>query len=128
MPTVFNHITIPSQNLEHSIIFYQALGMELIEYEKGHHAHFENREHEVIFTAYFNTKKPDYEVVVYFEVSDISVLEARFRESILLAIPSKQWNGKELHLSDPDENHLVLYQKFDANSIPPWQENTTRNQ
>ena len=121
MPTEFNHIAIPSKDLEKSITFYQDLGMRLIEHEVGHHAHFENEEHEVIFTAYFNTSRPDYEVIVYFEVDEMEVLEIRFRESILNHHPTATWEGSELHLSDPDGNHVILYQKSSAESIPPWQ-------
>lgn len=99
--------------------------MELIEHETDHHAHFENKEHEVIFTAYFNTKKPDYEVIVYFEVSNLETLELRFCENKLPTSSLKPWQGSELHLSDPDKNHVVLYQKNYSDSIPPWQEKKT---
>lgn len=129
MPTEFNHITVPSKDLEKSIDFYTSLGMQLIEHEAGHHAHFENQEHEVIFTAYYNLKNPDYEVKVYFEVDNLDDLEIRscllagqVRENVLKT-ETANWQGKELHLSDPDGNHVVLYEKLTADVVPPWRKN-----
>ncbi len=122
MPTAFNHITVPSKNLERSITFYTRLGMELIEHEEGHHAHFENKEHEVIFTAYYNQNRPDYDVLVYFELDHLDTLEIRFRENILES-EIANWEGKELHLTDPDGNHVVLYEKDSGDVVPPWQIN-----
>ncbi len=124
MTTTFNHITVPSRDLKRSIDFYSNLGMELIEFEEDHHAHFENKDHHVIFTAYHTEKKPSYQVNVYFEVDDIEEYELRFRESVCNPTKIKQWQGKELHLSDPDTNTVILYQKLDDNATPPWQEKT----
>lgn len=132
MPTEFEHITVPSVDLEESITFYTSLGMQLIEHEPQHHAHFENQEHKVIFTAYYNEKRPDYEVKVYFETSDIEKIELRFREtfaersrsSINQTVATKDWGGKELELTDPDGNHVILYQKLSADTVPPWHTQT----
>nr|WP_283806751.1 VOC family protein [Dokdonia sinensis] len=127
MPTEFEHITIPSKNLDVSISFYTALGMQLIEHEPRHHAHFENLEHQVIFTAYYNEKRPDYEVKVYFETSDIEKIELRFRESANEISVIKDWGGKELKLTDPDGNHVILYQKLSADIVPPWHAQTNES-
>lgn len=119
----FSHITVPSRNLEASIAFYKMLGMHLVEHEVNHHAHFESKEHKAIFTIYYNNLKPDDEVKVYFEVDDLENVELRFRESVIDTekIPSN-WQGKELHLKDPDGNRVVLYKKFTAAVVPPWQQ------
>lgn len=132
MSTEFDHITVPSQDLQKSIAFYTSLGMELIELEKEHHAHFENKEHHVIFTAYYNQKRPDYEVRVYFEVSKLEMFEKRFRESIPSQTSSpiqqttsaRDWGGLEMHLVDPDGNFVVLYEKINPTNMPPWQQLT----
>lgn len=124
MPTEFKHITIPSQDLNKSIAFYNALGMQLVELEENHHAHFENKQHNVIFTAYLVPTLPEYDVKVYFEIDHLEEYEARFRESVLSKTTLKNWGGKEVHLKDPDGNHLVLYQKFKATNLPPWQKPT----
>ena len=123
MPIEFDHITAPSGNLDTSIRFYKHLGMTLIEVEPNHHAHFENKAHNTIFTIYYNTKRPDHDVIMYFEVTEIALLEVRFRESkhfIKKIIPSS-WGGDELHLKDPDENYVILYQKNKVGQLPPWQ-------
>lgn len=123
MPTEFDHITAPSKNLDASIAFYQHIGMTLIEVEPKHHAHFENKKHHTIFTIYYNLKRPSYDVVVYFEVTTIELLEVRFRESVyfIKTIIATSWGGNELHLKDPDGNYVILYQKNQPGNIPPWQ-------
>ena len=121
MPTTFNHITVPSQDLKAAIAFYTGIGMELIEHEPQHHAHFENKEHEVIFTAYYNPKLPEQPVTVYFETDGIEVFELRFRESVLIPTIYRDWGGKDLTLQDPDGNNVVLYQKNTPTTITPWQ-------
>lgn len=130
MPTEFDHITAPSKNLEASIAFYKKIGMTLIEVEPKHHAHFENKEHNTIFTVYYNTKRPEKEVIIYFEVTHIESLEVRFREPASPAGRSEyfiktnfatSWGGNELHLKDPDGNYVILYQKNQLGNIPPWQ-------
>ncbi len=130
MPIAFDHITAPSKNLEASIAFYKKIGMTLIEIEPKHHAHFENKEHHTIFTVYYNTKRPEDDVIIYFEVTHIELLEVRFRE---LASPAGRseyfiktnyatsWGGHELHLKDPDGNCVILYQKNQTGNTPPWQ-------
>jgi len=123
MPIAFDHITAPSRNLDASIVFYTNIGMTLIEVEPKHHAHFENKAHNTIFTVYYNTKIPEDDVVIYFEVTDFELLEARFRESVYFiktTIPSS-WGGHELHLKDPDGNYVILYQRNQAKNIQPWQ-------
>lgn len=127
MPTEFNHITVPSQDLQVSIAFYTAMGMTLIEHEPLHHAHFENANHEVIFTAYYNSQRPSYEVTVYYEVGAIEDFEIRFRESVLTPTSTKKWGGKELIIRDPDGNHVVLYERLTSQSIPPWQQETNNS-
>jgi len=121
MPIEFEHITVPSKGLEASIAFYTALGLTLIDLEPEHHAHFESKEHQVIFTAYYNTKRPDYAVKVYLEVDDVERLEIRFRESVTATTQLKNWHGKELELNDPDGNTVIVYQKLTPQSTPPWQ-------
>ena len=79
--------------------------MQLIEHEPQHHAHFENKEHEVIFTAYYNPKLPEQPVTVYFETDGIEV----------------DWGGKDFKLQDPDGYHVVLYQKDTPTTVTPWQ-------
>lgn len=121
MPTTFNHITVPSLDLKAAIAFYTGIGMELIEHEFQHHAHFENKEHEVIFTAYFNPKLPEQPVTVYFETDGIEVFELRFHESVLSPTIYRDWGGKDLTLRDPDGNNVVLYQKDTPTTVTPWQ-------
>lgn len=118
----FNHITVPSRDLETSIVFYTSLGMQLIELEKKHHAHFENKEHHVIFTVYYNEKKPDDEVTVYFEVEDIEQYVIRFRKQSTIYSPSNLWGGSTLQLKDPDRNTVILYTLSTNDAIPPWKE------
>lgn len=123
MLTEFNHVTVPSRDLETSIAFYTSLGMQLIELEKKHHAHFENKEHHVIFTVYYNEKKPDYEVTVYFEVEDIEQYVIRFRKKSPVFNPFQSWGGSTLQLKDPDRNTIILYTLHIDGAIPPWKEN-----
>jgi len=121
VPTTFNHITVPSQDLKAAIAFYTGIGMKLIEHEPQHHAHFENKEHEVIFTAYYNPKLPEQPVTVYFETDGIEVFELRFRESVLSPTIYRDWGGKDLTLQDPDGNNVVLYQKDTPTTVTTWQ-------
>lgn len=130
MPIEFDHITAPSKNLEASIVFYKKIGMTLIEVEPKHHAHFENKEHHTIFTVYYNTKPQQNDVIIYFEVTNIELLEVRFRETASPIDRNKNfiktnyatlWGGHELHLKDPDGNYVILYQKNQPGNIPPWQ-------
>lgn len=120
MPTEFEHITVPSRDLEASISFYSSLGMKLIEHEPLHHAHFENTEHGVIFTSYYNEQPPSCQVNVYLEVHDLKLYEIRFREQILSREHHTSWNGSTLRLSDPDGNFVTLYKLLSQDARPPW--------
>lgn len=122
MLTEFDHITIPSKDLKKSIAFYTALDMRLIELEKNHHAHFENKEHQVIFTVYYNERQPDYEVTVYFEVENIKKYVVRFRKKNPIFNPHQSWGGSTVHLKDPDANTVILYTLHTEDAIPPWKD------
>jgi catechol 2,3-dioxygenase-like lactoylglutathione lyase family enzyme len=119
-----NQITIPSQNLDVSVPFYQKLGLALIVDALPHYARFACPDGEATFSIHRVDELPKGEgIYVYFEHE---MLDEKVNHLVSEGIsfdemPSdKKWLWREARLKDPDGNQLILYRAGENRLNPPW--------
>lgn len=119
-----NQVTIPSQDLERSIQFYQTLGLELIVDSRPRYARFLCPDGGATFSLHHVDALPEGEGIhVYFECQslDDTVDNLKAQGISFLSDPVDQrWLWREAHLEDPDRNHLILYWAGENRVNPPW--------
>lgn len=129
-----NQITVPSQDIERSISFYQTLGLKLI-VKSDHYARFEcpdgtrataeaAGDTRSTFSVHLAEKLPTGTgISVYFECEN---LDEKVRYLIQKGIvfdelPKDQtWLWREAYLKDPDGNQLILFFAGKNRLNPPW--------
>ena len=120
----FNHITVPSVDVQRSIIFYKKLGLNLIVEALPHYARFECLEGEATFSIHLVDKLPKGEgAYVYFETEKLDKEVNRLQEEGIKfdLLPTDQsWLWREARLKDPDGNSIILYWAGDNRKNPPW--------
>jgi len=119
-----NQVTIPSLNVEQSILFYQTLGLKLIVKALPHYARFVCPEGNATFSIHQTEELPKGSgVYVYFECSslDEKVTELKSKNIVFEEDPTdKPWLWREARLKDPDNNSIVLYYAGNNRINPPW--------
>lgn len=119
-----NQVTIPSLNVEQSILFYQTLGLKLIVKALPHYARFVCPEGNATFSIHQTEELPKGSgVYVYFECSslDEKVTELKSKNVVFEEDPTdKPWLWREARLKDPDNNSIVLYYAGNNRINPPW--------
>lgn len=119
-----NQITLPSLDLSISIPFYEKLGLELIVHTHDDYARFVCPDGLGTLSLHRVDKLPEGEgIMVYFEEENLDAFcDHLIRQGITLKeMPNdKHWLWREAHLSDPDENHLVLFYAGKNRLNPPW--------
>ncbi|MFY0652138.1 MAG: VOC family protein [Cyclobacteriaceae bacterium] len=119
-----NQITIPSQDLDKSIPFYEKLGLKLIVHSHPRYARFECPDGASTFSIHLVDELPKGEGIwIYFECKNLDAaikeLEAdniEFEEQA----NDKPWLWREARLKDPDGNQLILYHAGENRLNPPW--------
>lgn len=108
-----NQITVSSIDLEKSIAFYEALGLNLIVNYLPHYARFECPGGESTFFIHLVKKLPKGNgIYIYFECLDIDVeVEGLIGNGILFdTLPeNKRWLWREARLKDADGNQIILF-------------------
>ncbi len=119
-----NQITIPSQNVEQSIAFYQKLGLHLIVHVPDTYARFECTEGESTFSIHAVEEAPAQPgVMIYFEVPVVAkrVSELQQKGIEFDELTKEQfWLWTEARLRDPDGNQLIIFNGGDNRKNPPW--------
>lgn len=119
-----NQITVPSLDVARSILFYEALGLQLIVKSLPHYARFECPVGEATFSVHLVDELPGPEgVYVYFEVDNLDLTVKTLQESGLEMdqMPElKRWLWEEARLQDPDGNRIIIYYAGDNRKNPPW--------
>jgi len=119
-----NQVTVPTQNVNLSIEFYQKLGLKLI-VQSPHYARFLCPEGGSTFSIHLNenSKLKNEGTVVYFECEN---LDKTYEELLDKGIQFTQspkdqnWLWREAHLSDPDGNAIILFYAGEHRINPPW--------
>lgn len=119
-----NQVTVPSLDLERSIVFYQKLGLELIVHAPPRYARFLCREGGATFSIHLTTEISQGEKpVLYFECEN---MDQKVQELIDEGIGfdelpnDKKWLWREARLKDPFDNPLVIYLAGENRINPPW--------
>ena len=119
-----NQVTVPSLDLEESILFYQKLGLQLIVEALPRYARFECPDGEATFSIHLvDTLPKGPGIQVYFECPylDVEVDRLRAEGIVFNEMPNdKPWLWREAHLYDPDGNHVILFHAGECRKNPPW--------
>lgn len=119
-----NQITLPVEDLDRSVKFYQDMGFTLIVYSPPRYARFECPDGDSTFSLH-TVAHPirDTGVVVYFECADLdrrvqSLASSGFSFSKLPT--DERWLWREARISDPSGNVLCLFWGGSNRKNPPW--------
>lgn len=118
-----NQITVPVLNIDKAILFYEALGLQLI-VKSSHYARFICPEGDSTFLIHQVEKLPNGEgITVYFECEDLDnyVADLQAKDIHFELLPTDQsWLWQEARLKDIDGNLLILYFAGENRKNPPW--------
>lgn len=119
-----NQITIPSLNVEKSVIFYKKIGLHLIVDASPRYVRFELPEGDSTFSIHKVDELPQGNgVTIYFEDDNLDALVKSLQKKGIefLVLPKDQtWLWREAHLLDPDGNKLILFKAGENRKSPPW--------
>lgn len=120
-----NQVTVPSLDVEKSILFYKKLGLNLIVKALPHYARFECPEGDSTFSIHLVSELPSGQgVFVYFETDqmDEKVNELINEQGIIIKeLPEdKSWLWRKARLNDPDGNQIIIYHAGNNRKNPPW--------
>lgn len=119
-----NQVTVPSQNVEASTVFYQKLGLKLIVDARPHYVRFECPAGDATFSVHKVENLASGEgTYVYFELDDLDDKVADFIEAGIVfdEMPEERsWLWREARLFDPDGNKIILFKAGENRKNPPW--------
>jgi catechol 2,3-dioxygenase-like lactoylglutathione lyase family enzyme len=123
-PMRLNQITAAAHDLDASIAFYEALGLNLI-VKSPHYARFELREGEATFSLHIADGDIPRENApqLYFEVDDVDAEVARLKNAgvaIEREPVDQRWLWRETWLRDPAGNAICIYRAGENRRHPPW--------
>jgi len=122
-----NQITVPSLDLEKSILFYEKLGLKLIVKSLPQYARFECPDGTSTFSLHQADALPTGNgISVYFECKELDLKVAALKEVGIkfdLEPTDQNWLWREAKLKDLDGNQLILYTAGDNRLNPPWRVN-----
>ncbi len=123
----FNQATLPSIDLEQSVLFYERLGLLLIVDALPRYARFEFPDGEATLSLHLVEQLPlGNGTVLYFECEDLDVRvdELASKGFSFEELPDdKPWLWREARLRDPDNNVIILYYAGTNRKSPPWRIN-----
>lgn len=119
-----NQVTVPSIDVEKSILFYKKLGLQLIVKSLPKYARFECPNGDTTFSIHQVVSVTESQSVwVYFEVENVSekVSELQSKGITFETTPVEQsWLWIEAKLKDPDGNQIMIYHAGKNRKNPPW--------
>ena len=120
-----NQVTLPANDVQVSIDFYQSLGFKMIVDAAPNYARFECPDGESTFSLHHSNASSNlnYGAVVYFECTnlDFTVQQLQSRGINFDQMPEDQpWLWREARLLDPSKNALCLYSAGNNRKNPPW--------
>lgn len=122
-----NQVTIPSIDVNESVIFYKKLGLLLIVDASPRYVRFEVPDGNTTFSIHQVESLPKGEGVrLYFEENNLDELVEELQQKGIqftqLSI-DQRWLWREAHLLDPDGNKLILFKAGEHRKNPPWRIN-----
>lgn len=122
-----NQITVPSLDVERSILFYEKLGLRLIVKSLPKYARFECPEGDATFSIHVTESLPAGDGVhVYFECENLDEKVSELQEKGIQfeSEPTDQnWLWREARLKDLDGNQIILFNAGENRKNPPWRIN-----
>ncbi|CAM1353024.1 MULTISPECIES: VOC family protein [Tenacibaculum] len=122
-----NQVTIPSIDVNESVIFYKKLGLLLIVDASPRYVRFEVPDGNTTFSIHQVERLPKGEgVTLYFEDDNLDELVEELQQKGIqfTQLPIDQrWLWREAHLLDPDGNKLILFKAGEHRKNPPWRIN-----
>lgn len=119
-----NQVTVPSIDVEKSILFYKKLGLQLIVKSLPKYARFECPNGDTTFSIHQVASVTESQSVwVYFEVENVNekVSELQSKGITFETTPVEQsWLWIEAKLKDPDGNQIMIYHAGKNRKNPPW--------
>ncbi|SHG53138.1 VOC family protein [Flagellimonas flava] len=119
-----NQITVPSKDLETSVVFYEKLGLQPIVKAPPHYARFVCPDGGSSFSLHLVEELPKGDgIYVYFECDNLDEqVEALVQKGISFDEPpsDRPWLWREARLKDPDGNQIILYHAGENRLNPPW--------
>ncbi|QOD60004.1 VOC family protein [Polaribacter haliotis] len=119
-----NQITVPSLDLEKSILFYQKLGLELIVEALPNYARFVCPNGGSTFSIHKVKELPKGDgIYIYFECENLDKkVDSLIEEGIQFdkKPEDKNWLWREARLKDLDGNQLILFYGGENRINPPW--------
>ena len=119
-----NQVTVPAFDVEESIAFYRAMGLQLIVSALPRYARLECPDGGSTFSLHQVMEKPaPSDVVVYFECED---LDARVEQlhapgyDFAQEPKNESWLWREARLLDPSGNVICLCWAGENRRHPPW--------
>ncbi|MDP2542811.1 glyoxalase/bleomycin resistance/extradiol dioxygenase family protein [Tenacibaculum discolor] len=122
-----NQVTIPSIDVNESVIFYKKLGLLLIVDASPRYVRFEVPDGNTTFSIHQVERLPKGEgVTLYFEDDNLDELVEELQQKGIqfTQLPIDQrWLWREAHLLDPDGNKLILFKAGEHRKNLPWRIN-----
>lgn len=122
-----NQVTLPALNVAASVVFYRAMGFELI-VDTPHYARFRSTVGDATFSVHAVDALSEASMtVVYFEcvALDQQVAELKARGVQFTQEPRDEpWLWREARLVDPSGNVICLYHAGKNRLHPPWRVGT----
>jgi predicted enzyme related to lactoylglutathione lyase len=119
-----NQITIPSLDVNKATEFYKKLSLILIVDALPRYVRFECPNGDSTFSIHKVNQLPKGEgISIYFEVEDLDYEVNILKEKGIKFTnepEDKPWLWREVHLKDPDGNHIILFNAGDNRKNPPW--------
>lgn len=118
-----NQVTLPATDLDRSLAFYGALGLQVIVDARPRYLRFESPGTHATLSLHQVAEVGGSPIVVYFECEELDARVAALQAAGLSfeAGPIDQpWLWREAYLRDPDGNRLCLYHAGGNRKEPPW--------
>lgn len=118
-----NQVTIHSPDVVQSAQFYSQLGLELIVDASPRYVRFSCPDGDSTFSISRVEAVADTSTTLYFEVDDVDDTYQKLKNKGLKfksAPVDQKWLWRESELSDPDGNHLKIYNAGSNRKNPPW--------
>ena len=122
-----NQVTLPSIDVNESVVFYKKLGLHLIVDASPRYVRFELPDGESTLSIHQVEELPKGGgVTIYFEDDNLDELVKQLQQKGIefTQLPKDQtWLWREANLLDPDGNKLILFKAGKNRKKPPWRIN-----
>ena len=121
-----NQVTVPSIDVDKSVIFYESLGLKRIVDSLPNYVRFLCPDGDSTFSVHRVDELPSGDgIYVYFETEDLEKYAEQFNDQdVAFEGPNDQpWLWTELRVYDPDGNKIILFAAGENRISPPWRIN-----